>query len=196
MKTKSLSLLSCQVYLLSTPLAHFAGIHLPSCFSGTQSKICAGSPARLSFSLAGLWKCQQRNCVNLTSSKCPHKLMYELEEWKNKLPPMVNIMRWANFCLFHTYWNRHIPALQSMIAVNVWVLFSLTSLKPVDMCCGDPGFNPFQLAFGVSLLWSLMPGLAALLAGLWSFQQLNSFTGTLGWSFHNIMWINQMNYSD
>lgn len=89
-ETKSYSQLPCQVYLLSSPLAHFAGIHLPSCSSGIQSKISAGSGAKLSFSLAGLWKCQQRNHVNLTSSKSLHKLMYELEEWKFELLLMMN----------------------------------------------------------------------------------------------------------
>lgn len=57
----------------SSPLAHFTGIHLPSCSAGIQSKISAQSLARISFSLAGLWKFQQRKHVNITSSKTPHK---------------------------------------------------------------------------------------------------------------------------
>lgn len=78
------------------PLAHFAGFHLPSCSSGIQSKISAGSGARLSFSLAGLWKCQQRNHVKLTSSRSLHQLMYELEEWKSESLLVMVLLTWIN----------------------------------------------------------------------------------------------------
>lgn len=68
------------------PSGKLAGVHLPSCSSGIQSKISAGSCARLSFSLAGLLDVPaKKNRVNLADSKSLHKLMYELEEWKNEL---------------------------------------------------------------------------------------------------------------
>lgn len=78
--------LLCQLYLLSSPLAHFPGI--PASFYRAPlafSKISAGIRARLSFSLGGFGKCQQRNHVNPTSSKSLYKLMHELEEWKSDL---------------------------------------------------------------------------------------------------------------
>lgn len=78
--------LLCQLYLLSSPLAHFPGIP-PSFYRAPLafSKISAGIRARLSFSLGGFGKCQQRNHVNPTSSKSLYKLMHELEEWKSDL---------------------------------------------------------------------------------------------------------------
>lgn len=43
------------------------------------------------------------------------------------------------------------------------------------------------MVFWASLfLWSLMPGLATLLPGVWRFQQLNSLTGTRFWSSQKV----------
>lgn len=76
----------------SPPLALFTGFRLPSCSSGSRSKISAGSGARLHFSLTGLWWCQQRNRVNLTSSESRNKLMYKLQERRVGWLLMMNIL--------------------------------------------------------------------------------------------------------
>lgn len=70
---------------------------------GIPSKIFAGSCAKLSFSLGSLWRCKQRSCINLTGSKSPNKLMYELEEWKRELLPMMILMTWTNLWSFEPF---------------------------------------------------------------------------------------------
>ena len=79
-ETKSRSQLPCQVYLLSSPLAHLQAStshHVPLAFKARflQEAVPGSASHWLAF-----WTCQQRNHVNLTDSKSLHKLMYELEE--------------------------------------------------------------------------------------------------------------------
>lgn len=116
----------------SSPLAHFTGIHLPSCSAGIQSKISAQSLARISFSLAGLWKFQQRKHVNITSSKTPHK--WELEEWKSELLLMMTMLTWVN--LFFWSVPAHLTVNAAQPCLFYFIYFScLRPPKPDLMTC-------------------------------------------------------------
>lgn len=84
-ETKSCSQLPCQVYLLSSPLANLQAStshHVPLAFKQDfcrklcQAQLLTGWP---------FGRASKENRVNLADSKSLHKLMYELEEWKNEL---------------------------------------------------------------------------------------------------------------
>lgn len=76
--------------------------------------------------------------------------------------------------------------------VCCWLCFCLTPLKPVDFCCRYPGF----MLFIWHLEWTFCgaPKVSLYFTG-WRFQQLIFFV-TLVRLSHNIMWVNQMNYSN